>query len=600
MKKYIAVIVFSVLSISAFTQRIIEGKSSPMTVNIKKDLSRPSGNANVITGQSDPGLVSIIKDKDITAKPSQTPLLRADAPQFIDTDGNNIINANESFSIFFTISNMGEGPALNLTATVSEKNKVPGLNFQPKTLGTLPPGVTKTFDVQVNSSLNTTNSTASLVVSIGEANGNGIVLSPLAVQVKAYEPPFIKIASVESDPVKKNIPFTITVNVQNTGAGAAENVNLLLPLPANIVMVDGSESVELGSLASGEIKQVTYTLITKTNYALPKILLPFQLKERFGKYADNSKGSTTLLIEQQLASNQNVAAQAAQGAQGAQGNVPFQQSQAPATEPSYISDVDKSIPTNPVKNPNRVALIFGNEDYSQAINADANVPYAKNDAIMFAEYAKKVLGVEDKFVLLLTDATCSRMKQQIQRALDIIKVMGPSSELIFYYAGHGFPDQISKTPYIIPVDVSSFKVTDAIKLAEVYSQLSNSGASKVTVFLDACFSGGGREKGLVSARLVRLNPETEQNVVSGNMIIFSAATGEQFAQAKEKEKHGLFTYYLLKRLKETSGNVTYGDLFEYVKKNVGLDALTENVNAQEPGYISSDNIADKWRNWKFK
>jgi uncharacterized caspase-like protein len=591
MKKYIAVIVFSILSISAFTQGIIEGKSSPMTVNITKDLSKLSGNANVITGQSDPGLVSIIKDKDITTKP---PRLQADAPQFIDTDGNNLINANESFSIFFTISNMGEGPALNLTATVSEKNRVPGLIFQSKPLGTLPPGTTKTFDIQANSSLNTTNSTASLVVSVGEANGNGIVLSPLAVQVKAYEAPLVKIANVKWDAIMKGMPFNVTVDVQNTGPGAAENVTLLLPVTDDIIFIEGSKSVEVGNLAPGEIKPVIYTLITKPTYSLSQIFLPFKLSERFGKYVDNSKSSKTILIEQQLASNKNVTTQ------GVQGNVAVQQPQAQATTSTYISDVDRDIPINPTKNPNRVALIFGNENYSQAINADANVPYARNDAIMFAEYAKKVLCVEDKFVFLVTDASCSRMKQQIQRTLDIIKYMGPSAELIFYYAGHGFPEQSTKIPYIIPVDVSSYKVSDAIKLADVYSQLSNSGANKVTVFLDACFSGGGRDLGPVTARSVRMAPETEGNMVSGNMIVFSAATGEQFAQAKEKEKHGLFTYYLLKRLKETSGNVTYGDLFEYIKNKVGLDALTENVNAQDPVYISSDLLGDKWKTWKVK
>jgi hypothetical protein len=593
MKKYIAVIVFSILSISAFTQGIIEGKSSPMTVNITKDLSRPSGNANVITGQSDPGLISIIKDKDITAKPSQTPRLQADAPQFIDTDGNNIINANESFSIFFTISNLGEGPALNLTATVSEKNKVPGLNFQPKTLGTLPPGVTKTFDVQVNSSLNTTNSTASLVVSVGEANGNGIVLSPLAVQVKAYEPPFIKIASVESGPIKKDVPFTVTVNVQNTGGGSAENVNLILPPQANIVIIDGSESVELGSLAPGEIKQVTYTLITKPNYTLAKIILPFQLKERFGKYAETGRPSTTLLIEQALASNKNVVEQ------GVQGNVTVEEPKAAVAAPSYISDVD-NISASAVKNLKRIALIIGNENYSQNFDAESDVDYAKNDAAVFKKYATTVLGVDEGNVFILTNASSAIMRKEIDRATLLLQKMGSSSELIFYYAGHGYPDEVTHIPYLIPVDVNVTDLTSAYKLSDLYAKFGSSGASKMIVFLDACFSGGGRTSVVYAARGARIAPNNDGTTPAGNMIVFSACEGTQSALAFDKEKHGLFTYYLLKKLKESQKDLTYEQLFTYLRDEVSVAAVRVNGKAQDPNIIVSPDLGDKWKTWKVK
>jgi hypothetical protein len=590
MKKYIAVIVFSILSISAFAQGIIEGKSSPMTVNITKDISRPSGNANVITGQSVVGMVSIIKDKDITAKP---PRLQADAPQYNDTDGNNVINANESYSISFTLSNMGEGPALNLTATVSEKNKVPGLSSQPIALGNLPPGKMKTFEVPGNSSLNTTNSTASLVVSVGDANGNGIVLSPLTVQVKAYEPPLIKITDVVSSPVMKGVSFTVTVNVQNTGAGAAENVILILPPSANIVMVDGSESVELGSIASGETKQYTYTLITKPNYTLAKIILSFQLKERFGKYADNSKGPTTLLIGQQLASNKNVVTQ------GEQQNVPVAEPKANVAATSFISDVDNITPSNFVKNPKRIALIIGNENYSQYVNAESNVDYAKNDATVFKKYAINVFGIEEDNVFDVYDATSSIMRTKIDMVALLLKKMGPSSELIFYYAGHGFPDEVSKIPYLIPVDVSGTNLGPAIKLADLYTTFGSSGAGKMVVFLDACFSGGGRSQSVLPARGVRMEPNTGEANPSGNMIVFSASKGQQSALALDKEKHGLFTYYLLKKLKEP-GAMTYEQLFNYIYEKVSIDAVKQNSKEQDPDIIISPDLGDKWKTWKVK
>ena len=106
--------------------------------------------------------------------------------------------------------------------------------------------------------------------------------------------------------------------------------------------------------------------------------------------------------------------------------------------------------------------------------------------------------------------------------------------------------------------------------------------------------------GPVNARSVRMVPNTEEGMVKGNMVVFTASTGEQTAQALDKQGHGLFTYYLLKKLKETAGNVTYGDLFEYILKNVQLDALTENNKPQVPVLIASDMVDEKWRSWKIR
>jgi hypothetical protein len=106
--------------------------------------------------------------------------------------------------------------------------------------------------------------------------------------------------------------------------------------------------------------------------------------------------------------------------------------------------------------------------------------------------------------------------------------------------------------------------------------------------------------GPVNARAVRMAPSTEESLVTGNMIVFTASTGEQTAQALNREQHGLFTYHLLKKLKETTGNITYGELFEYLSRNVHLDALAVNNKPQEPVFISGDLVGEKWKTWKLR
>lgn len=592
MGRFFTVIFLSLFTLQVLPQTVLKGRSESKPVSITKDPSGTSGIAAVIKGRSNDVFVDI--KQEVAIKPPQ---LQAENLYFVDTDGNNFINANENSKIFFTIKNTGEGQALNLEAKITEANRVNGLSYPTQALGSLQPGEVKTVEMPVNSNLNTTNSTASFNISVTETNGFGIDVGNMVIQTKALVSPLVTIAEIDygGTPVRKNEKFDVRVVVQNTGQGSAENVNLSLSLVANVFLTNGNTSFQIGNLAPGETREVRYTLITNNNYTLSKIVIPFVLTEKYGKYTDNGKSPATIPVDMQLTANKQVVVQ------GEQRAVPETRMVATApTAASFTSDVDKDIPVVTSKNQNKVALIIGNEDYSKAYNAESNVDYAGNDAKIFAEYAKKVLGIQEKFVLLSVDATYMVMKSQVQRAIDIAKVIGPSAEIFFYYAGHGFPDQATKIPYLIPVDVSASNLTSAIKLADIYAQLGSSGAGRITVFLDACFSGGGRDMGPVNARSVRMAPSTEENMVTGNMVVFTASTGEQTAQALNRQQHGLFTYYLLKKLKETSGNITYGDLFEYILKNVQLDALTENNKPQVPVFLSSNLVDDKWRSWKIR
>ncbi|MDB0027343.1 caspase family protein [Flavobacteriales bacterium] len=167
------------------------------------------------------------------------------------------------------------------------------------------------------------------------------------------------------------------------------------------------------------------------------------------------------------------------------------------------------MPTNK-KVKNRYALVIGNEDYQskqRGLSDEQNVDYAVKDASIFQEYALKTLGVKEENMYFMTDATSGEMSQTIDLLSKILYKLGKKSELIVYYAGHGHPDELTKVPYLIPVDVSATNLRSAIKLSEMYDKLSSTGAKKVTVFLDACFTGGGRTSGLVASRGVKVKPK---------------------------------------------------------------------------------------------
>ncbi len=266
-----------------------------------------------------------------------------------------------------------------------------------------------------------------------------------------------------------------------------------------------------------------------------------------------------------------------------------------------LSDVDKNIPQNAITNPYRFALIIGNEDYSSHqldLKSESNVDFAKNDASAFKEYCINTMGIPEKNITFLLDATVGQINQGIDKLKLLSKACNGKSQLIVFYAGHGLPDEKTKEPYLIPVDVNGANVTAGIKLQDLYSSLTAFSSERITVYLDACFTGGGRNAGLIASRGVKIRPK--EDVLAGNIVVFSSSSGEQSSLPYSDEKHGMFTYYLLKKLQETKGDVTYLELFESINERVSIESLLVNSKEQSPVVNTSQDIAEKWKLWRLK
>ena len=268
---------------------------------------------------------------------------------------------------------------------------------------------------------------------------------------------------------------------------------------------------------------------------------------------------------------------------------------------SAVSDVDMNIPNAGRKFENRYALIIGNEDYQsyqKDLGSEVNVKYAINDALIFKEYAVKVLGVPAENVILLRNAKAIEMHRAIEKVSLINKALNGKSELFVYYAGHGLPDETSKEAYIMPVDLSGTDIKWAIKLNDFYEKLTEYPSKRVTVFIDACFSGGARYSNLVAARAVKIKPKADQ--LGGNLIVFSATSGEESALPYNEMRHGIFSYYLFKKLQDTRGNITYEELQDYLAEKVTIKSVLINNKPQNPKVNVSPKIDSNWKSWKLR
>lgn len=258
------------------------------------------------------------------------------------------------------------------------------------------------------------------------------------------------------------------------------------------------------------------------------------------------------------------------------------------------SDVDNNIPTNPQNNENTFALIIANENYQDV----AKVPNAQHDGEIFAEYCAKTLGMPQGNIHFVKDATLNNMKRELNLMNQIGAAYNGKANFVIYYAGHGVPDEATKNAYLLPVDGYGSDLSTCYNLSELYASLGKMAAAKVVVLLDACFSGSQRGDGmLASARGVAIKAKT--GVPTGNMVVLSAAQNDETAYSYEEQGHGLFTYYLLKRLQETKGNVTLGDLSNYIKENVVKKSLVVNGKQQTPSASASATLNGSWQNLKL-
>lgn len=259
-----------------------------------------------------------------------------------------------------------------------------------------------------------------------------------------------------------------------------------------------------------------------------------------------------------------------------------------------LSDVDQNIPTAKKSAEDTYVLIIANEEY-QFLD---NVNFASYDGETFKEYCIKTLGIPEKQIYYCPNASYGILSGGVDWLTYALNNF-EDSRAIVYYCGHGIPDEKTNEAYIIPVDGKGTNTATCYSLNKLYKTLAETKAASITYFMDACFTGANKEGSmLVAARGVAR--EAKKETIGGKAIVFSASSGDETAMTYAEKQHGLFTYYLLKKLQETEGDVTYEELASYISKNVKKGAFLINEKPQTPVVATSPDAAASWKSMRLK
>ena len=503
---------------------------------------------------------------------------------FEDADGNQTINALETCYIRMKVTNTGRGDGYGCKAVIQATGTVDGITTSNQSLPVIKPGQTKDITFPIKTSMLTKNGQVRFTVQVTEPNGFGTEEQNLVIATHEFDAPNVQIVSYKilgnsSGVLKKRDIFALQVMVQNTAHGKAEEVRFDIHFPENISWMAGDmQRIDINTLEPGETKIYEFELAASAN-AADVVTIPIQLSEKYGKYA---KGTEIVIKFGQTVSGKDIVVES------------HQEEHKEIQKGSLISDVDENIPVTNSKNSNTFVLIIANEKYHSV----GDVSYALNDGSIFKKYCELTLGVDAKRIHYLPNATGNQIKTEINWLQNVLSVFD-NANVIFYYAGHGLPDESNRTSYLMPIDGTTKDLSTCYKLDDLYALLGEMSAKQVVIFMDACFSGSNRGEGMLSsARGVALKSKPGQP--QGNMVVFSAAQGDETAYPYSAQQHGMFTYFLLKKLQETKGDVTCDELGDYIKTKVKQQSILENNKSQTPCITPAADVATEWKTWKLR
>lgn len=260
-----------------------------------------------------------------------------------------------------------------------------------------------------------------------------------------------------------------------------------------------------------------------------------------------------------------------------------------ASSPSFrTSDIDILPPAKAVRKVSGHAVVIGIEQYRQNL---PRADYAVSDAKTMTQYLTKVLGYpEENTVTLLNDhATNVDLVKYFEKWLP--NNVEPGSSVFIYYSGHGAPDPRTGSAYLVPYDGDpSFIAETGYSLKRMYEALGRLPAKEIIVALDSCFSGaGGRSVIAKGSRPLVMNLQSNL-VLPKNVTVLSASSGDQTSSTYDEKGHGLFTYFMLKGIKNEDvvrqdGSLAINDLYGYLKPQVERIARKQYNNEQTPQLI---------------
>ena len=237
--------------------------------------------------------------------------------------------------------------------------------------------------------------------------------------------------------------------------------------------------------------------------------------------------------------------------------------------------------------------------YSRYRHGIPDVRFALRDAGYMRKYVINELGYSKDNIIYITDATHGDMARIFGTAKDFRGqlfnwVKKGKSDVFIYYTGHGAPDPGGKGAFLMPVDADADYISaNGYSLNTFYNNLARIPARKITVVMDACFSGNSETgmlvKNISPGMLKTANPVRKIK----KAVIFASAGKDQVSHWYPEKMHSLFTYFFMKGLRGAADSnrdkrITVSEMKAYLLAKVPYRARRLTGREQVPIVVGDE------------
>jgi hypothetical protein len=500
----------------------------------------------------------------VTSKITSIPKL-VSSVQYSDDNANNILDGDEKSTIKIIIRNDGEGLAQGINIKTQVDNSA-AIEFKTDNyIGTIEPKSEKSVTIPVKALESLTSGTRNFKLLINEANGFNPSPIELLISTKELIKPTLKLSEVGIENTISKLPILkqsetskVIFRIQNDSRADAKNLIFNIQIPNNILLLNGNKKIEISELKAGSIIDIPIDIAPNN---LANSSEEFKLTYT-GKYLNGTFSKNLPIESNAIASNKVVIS----------GKEESSRTYNEVITTDLNIDIENNIPSSKI-NENAIAVVLGIEKYRNV----GNVSFASRDASIVKEYFNKTLGIpiDNIYFKLNGEVTKGEMEKifggWLQNRVD------ENTSVYVYYAGHGAPSE-DQNAYLIPNDGDpNYAEVTGYSLNKIYNQLEKLPTNKITVFIDACFSGQDREQKLLIKDARGLGIKTKPSTIPDKLNVFSASSNDQVSSGWPDKKHGLFTYFMLKGIQGSADNnndkqISYEELSNYIKLNVERQA----------------------------
>lgn len=238
------------------------------------------------------------------------------------------------------------------------------------------------------------------------------------------------------------------------------------------------------------------------------------------------------------------------------------------------------------------ALLVGVGNYQHdgvpKLNYAASDPHRLREALVEA-------GASTNNIMVLTDKEATMARVRYEVGSNHLTKAGPEDTVIFYFSGHGAPEQNPNRPdgfekYLMFYNTDpNMLYGSGYGLGEIGVDLARLDANRVVLVIDSCFAGEvATLQGLKALNLqddyqvvterrrpqAANAPQYDEPSYERSTVVIASSRANQVSQEHGDLQAGVFTYYFVDGLQNRTadldgdGRIAVGEAFEYASRRV--------------------------------